>query len=291
MIFSITERCNLHCKGCYAQALHKNTNSEMSDEKIRKVMDESRELGISFMVIAGGEPLIRPGVVNILNDYPEIIFLLFTNGLLINDKLLDEFCNQKNVVPIISLEGYEQDTDTRRGKGVYKHLEKVMTKLNKSNVFFGTSVTLTNTNLDSVINDNFIKKLVDTGCKMFFFLEYTPIAEGTEDLIVTNSQRKNIMELILLFRKKYRGLFIAVPGDEEDVGGCMSAGRGFVHLSAEGNMEPYSDTNLNDMSLKDALQSEFLQTIRDNHDKLTETEGGCVLWIEREWVSSLLQHK
>lgn len=76
--------------------------------------------------------------------------------------------------------------------------------------------------------------------------------------------------------------------------GCLSAGRGFVHINATGDIEPcpfapYSDINLRDSSLKDALQSEFLKTIRQNHRELSETEGGCALWVKREWVRSLLK--
>ena len=96
------------------------------------------------------------------------------------------------------------------------------------------------------------------------------------------------------FRAQFPAIFVALPSDEEEFGGCLSAGRGFIHVSAEGDLEPcpfapYSDTNLKDTPLKEALQSEFLRAIRQNHDKLNETEGGCALWVKREWVQSLLQ--
>jgi MoaA/NifB/PqqE/SkfB family radical SAM enzyme len=102
------------------------------------------------------------------------------------------------------------------------------------------------------------------------------------------------MVLMNSFRSKFPTLFIAVPGDEEEVGGCLSAGRGFVHISAEGNVgpcpfAPYSDTNLRDLSLQEALQSDFMKAIRENSEQLHETEGGCALWLKREWVKSLLQ--
>ncbi len=98
------------------------------------------------------------------------------------------------------------------------------------------------------------------------------------------------------FRSKYQALFIAIPGDEGEIGGCLSAGRGFVHISADGNVEPcpfapYSDTNLRDSSLKDALQSEFLKAIRQNLYQLHETAGDCALWVKRIWVRSLLKTK
>ena len=129
MIFSITNKCNLHCKGCYHQALRRSSRPEMSDEKLRSVLTEAKELGISFMVIAGGEPLVRKEFLGITKDFPEIIFLVFTNGLLINEELGMKLKKQKNFVPIISLEGYEEDTDERRGKGVFERLQKVIKKI------------------------------------------------------------------------------------------------------------------------------------------------------------------
>jgi len=144
-----------------------------------------------------------------------------------------------------------------------------------------------------VTDELFIKNIVDLGCKLFFFVEYSPIQEGTRDWVLNDKQRDSIMDLVRSFRSKFSSLFIAIPGDEEEIGGCLSAGRGFVHISADGNVEPcpfapYSDSNLRDSSLKEALQSEFLNTIRQNHDQLRETEGGCALWVKRDWVQSLL---
>ena len=86
-------------------------------------------------------------------------------------------------------------------------------------------------------------------------------------------------------------MFIALPWDEDEIGGCLSAGRGFIHVSAEGNVEPcpfiaYSDTNLKNLPLKDALQSKMLKTIRENHAELKEIQG-CALWEKRDWVESL----
>jgi MoaA/NifB/PqqE/SkfB family radical SAM enzyme len=112
--------------------------------------------------------------------------------------------------------------------------------------------------------------------------------------MVTDSQRKRTMDIIRSFREKWPALFIAVPGDEEEIGGCLSAGRGFIHISAEGDVEPcpfspYSDTNLNSVTLKEALNSKFLRRIRENHDQLHETGGSCALWEKREWVQSLLK--
>lgn len=296
MIFSITNKCNLKCKGCYNQALRKLPQTEMSEEKLKSVISEAKDLGISFVVIAGGEPLVRQEILDITNDFPEIIFLVFTNGLLINDEMIARLKKQSNFVPVISLEGHEEYTDERRGKGVYERLLRIIRKIKGKGIFWSVSLTVTRANFAEVTDLQFIRNLYDLGCKLFFFVEYSPIREGTEDWVPTKEQRDNLLTIRDSFRSKFSALFIAVPGDEEEIGGCLSAGRGFVHISAEGDVEPcpfapYSDANLRDSSLKEALQSEFLRTIRQNHDKLRETEGGCALWIEREWVRSLLRMK
>jgi MoaA/NifB/PqqE/SkfB family radical SAM enzyme len=291
LVISVTSKCNLHCEGCYHQALRTPTEDEMSDERIWKLVDEAKELGISFIVLAGGEPLMRANILDLSKRTPEIMFMIFTNGLLINDEVLRKITKNKNVVPLLSLEGYQVDTDGRRGSGVYSVLLKSIDKLKNRGVFWGASLTMTRSNFAEVTDEAFIKQLVDAGCKLFMFVEYTPVTTGTEDWILTEEQKARVISVRNAFRAKFPALFIALPWDEDEIGGCLSAGRGFVHISAEGNVEPcpfvaYSDTNLKNMPLKEALQSKMLKTIRENHGELREIQG-CALWERREWVQSL----
>jgi len=293
MVYSITNKCNLHCKGCYNQNLRQSSKEELSADRMKGIVSEAKELGISFIVLAGGEPLVRPEILDITGSFPEIIFLIFTNGLLVDGEVLLKLNQQKNVVPIISLEGYEKDTDERRGKGVYDVLQRIIGKLKSKRSFFGVSLTVTKYNFNTIINYQFIQRLTRLGCKIFFLPEYTAIRGGTEDWVPTIKQRTSIPDIMKSFRAQFPAIFVALPSDEEEFGGCLSAGRGFIHVSAEGNLEPcpfapYSDTNLKDTHLKEALQSEFLKAIRQNHEQLHETEGGCALWVKREWVQSLL---
>ncbi len=291
LVISVTSKCNLHCEGCYHQALRGQTTAEMSDERIWKLVEEAKELGISFIVLAGGEPLMRPNILDLSKKTPEIMFMMFTNGLLITDQVLKQIADNKNVVPLLSLEGYQIDTDGRRGSGVYNNLLKVVNKLEKKQLFWGASITMTTTNFNEVTDDNFVKQLVDSGCKFFMLTEYTPVTKDTENWVLTEEQKSQVINIRNAFRKKYPALFIALPWDEDEIGGCLSAGRGFVHISAEGNVEPcpfisYSDTNLKNLPLKDALQSKMLRTIRENRGELKEIRG-CALWEKREWVKSL----
>ena len=294
LIFSITNECNLSCPGCYNKSFHQADGGELSDEKIRRLTNEAIELGISFFVIAGGEPLLRPVLLEIMENNPEIIFLVFTNGTLIDNKMILRFKKQKNIVPMISLEGNQEETDERRGEGTFKQLQQTMIQMNKLSIFFGLSLTLVRKNFDAITADGFINRCVNYGCRFFIFLEYTPTQQGTEDWVLTDDQRSKVRTKISDYRSRYHSLFIAVPWDEEDVGGCLSAGRGFVHINATGDLEPcpfapFSDTNVRDNSLKDALQSKLCEKIRQFPELSRERGGGCVLWKERELVQSLMR--
>ena len=291
IVLSVTSECNLHCQGCYHQTLRSASDPEMSDERVNRLIAEAKELGVSFMVIGGGEPLTRPMILDLAEKYPSIMFLVFTNGLLIDETVIKKMSENRNIVPLVSLEGHENDTDKRRGAGVYAKALNAIAKLKEKNIFWGSSLTLTRGNFANVTDENFIERLVETGCKLFMLVEYTPVKKGTEDWVLTSEQKTELLRKRDLFRKKYPAVFIALPWDEEEIGGCLSSGRGFIHISAEGNVEPcpfvpYSDTNLKHLSLKDALQSKMLKTIRENHGQLEETHG-CALWEKREWVRSL----
>ena len=292
MIASITNRCNLHCSGCYARARENSSKREMSKEELTTLMTEASELGISIVSIGGGEPFARRELLEITQRFPKIIFPVFTNGLLIDDGLIAGLKKQRNVVPVISMEGYEQQTDGRRGKGVHNAVHKIIQQMNRADIFYGVSLTVTKTNFDIITKTQFIKEQVDKGCKLFFYIEYIPVKDGTEYLVINKEQRGELMDRVDSLRTSFPGLFITFPGDEEEFGGCLSAGRGFVHVSPEGDIEPcpfapYSDSNLKNLSLKDALKSDLLKRIRESN-KLEETKGGCALFAEREWVRSLI---
>ena len=296
MLFSITHKCNLNCKGCYEKTIRPAAKEELTDEELGDIVKQAHELGISFAVIAGGEPFMRKKFFEITKYYPDMIFQIFTNGLLLNQDMINTLKKQKNIVPLISLEGCEEETDDVRGKGIYIRLENIMNKLKKHTLFFGTSLTLTSKNYDTITSQDFIQRLIDTGCKFFLFVEYNPIKPNTEHLIVTASQREKIMDIVRSFREKWPALFIEVPGDEDEIGGCLGAGKGFIHISSEGDVEPcpfapYSDMNLRNVSLKDALNSDFLRKIRENHAQLHSSDGSCGLWAKRDMVQKLLKEK
>ncbi|MGZ4933698.1 MAG: radical SAM/SPASM domain-containing protein [Halobacteriota archaeon] len=294
LILSVTDKCNLRCKGCIAFAhQERRSTAELSEDRLRNLVSEAHQLGVSGIILAGGEPLIRKELLAITKDFPSIMFPLITNGTLIDETVIRQFKEQQNVVPLISIEGDEWDTDERRGAGIYQRLTRIMAKLRAEGIFFGCSLTLTRSNAATITETNFVKNLVDAGTRLFLLLEYVAFEEKTENWVVTDEQRHSLRQRIAEFRTQLPALFIAIPEDEEQYGGCLSAGRGFVHINAGGDVEPcpatpFSDASVQRMSLREALQSNLLRAIREQGLSLDESEGGCVLWTEREWVRSLL---
>ncbi len=293
MVFSITNKCERQCRGCYSQAQDRLPGEEMSDAKVRSIFHEAQELGISFIVFSGGEPFARREILDITKDFPEFIFVFFTNGLLIDNALMKKLQRQKNVLPLISLEGSKEHTDERRGAGVFEHLQQTMRRMKNYGIFFGASLTLTSSAFETIVNFPYIERLFDIGCRFFIFFEYMAFEQGTEDWQLSEEQRAQIMSSINSFGVRYPAIFVAIPGDEGELGGCLAAGRGLIHVSADGHVEPcpfspYSDANLNDVSFKDALQSKFLKAIRESQH-LCDTGKGCPLWVKRSLVKKLLQ--
>jgi len=296
MIYSVTHRCNLHCAGCYARSHERLQEPELDTRGLRQVIAQAQDLGISVILLAGGEPLARRDLLGITREFPRIVFPLFTNGVLLDQTTVSALKRQRQVVPVISLEGARRETDARRGDGVHELVHDAIGRLERAGIFFGTSITLTRENVDLVTGDRFVADLVAAGCRLFFFIDYVPVEGGTDALALTPGQREREKEVIRSLRERFDALFVGFPAGEEEFGGCLAAGRGFVHVSPEGRLEPcpfspFSDVSLKDTPLADALRSRLLQTIRDNADALHETEGGCALWEKRYWVASLLSSK
>jgi MoaA/NifB/PqqE/SkfB family radical SAM enzyme len=291
MILSVTDRCNLHCAGCYAQSLRPSPKPEMGRARLQTLISEAAELGMSIVLLAGGEPLMKPELLDVTAQFPATIFPLLTNGYLLDEAIIARLKEQRHVIPMLSLEGFETETDLRRGTGTYVHVQQAMERLQAAGIFFGVSVTVTRLNFETVTSAVFVQRLLGKGCKAFFYVEYSPVRPGTEGLVPTHEQRVRLD--VESFRSQFPAVFLAFPGDEKKFGGCLSAGRGFIHVSAAGDLEPcpfapYSDASLLDLSLEQALRSGFLGRIREHSGELLETDGGCALWKKRAWAQSLL---
>lgn len=298
LIASITSSCNLHCAGCYSRCNNATEDTEpvsqLTDEEWLKVFDEADDLGVSFILLAGGEPLLRRGVIEAAGRKQNILFPIFTNGTYMAEKYFDLFDKNRNLVPIMSIEGEKEATDTRRGEGVYDKLISNMDELNRRGLIYGASVTVTTENIREVSSEDFIGKLSSNGCKAVIFVEFVPVTEDATHLAPGDEEREYLKKEIARLREEHPEIvFVSFPGDEKSSGGCIAAGRGFFHINSHGGAEPcpfspYSDINVKETSLRDAMKSKLFRALQAEGVLLDDHEGGCVLYEKREEVERLL---
>jgi MoaA/NifB/PqqE/SkfB family radical SAM enzyme len=300
LISSISTDCNLTCKGCYArtnticgtQELDKK--EELTAEQWKNIFSEAAQMGINFNLLAGGEPLLRKDILEAAAQVKEMIFPIFTNGTVISETYLDFFSKHLNLIPVLSLEGYEESTDDRRGQGVFNKVIRSMEQLRERKLFHGASITITTENLTTATSLSYVNLLKDLGCKIIFYVEYVPTEENTNHLALDENGIAKMEINLEKLRITYDDvIFLSFPGDEKAMGGCLAAGRGFLHISPDGKAEacpfsPYSDRNIAQTGLKEALKSPFFARLRDSGLVGGEHTGGCTLFERESDVKNLL---
>ena len=274
------KKCNLKCTGCYASS--SGANAEKLDyETVDRIVKEKTELWNSyFTVISGGEPLLwksgGKGLLDLCRDNPENYFMMYTNGTLIDKEMARQIAEVGNLTPAISVEGFAEETDERRGKGVFKKILEAMANLREVGVPFGISVTTTRHNVEKIVSDEFVDFFYDQqGAIYGWIFQYMPIGRSqTLDLMVTPEQRKWMFE-----QEKHiihdRHVFLP---DFWNGGvyssGCLAGGRsgGYIYIEWNGNITPcvfypYSKNNIKDIyanggNINDALKSDLMVGIR-----------------------------
>ena len=298
LIASITSACNLHCAGCYSRCNHATVDTQPAEqltaEEWLRIFDEADDMGISFILLAGGEPMLRRDVIEAAGRRRNILFPILTNGTFMDKAYFDLFDRCRNLVPIMSIEGDRDLTDARRGKGVYDRLVANMDEFHRRGLLFGASVTVTTENLRHVTSRDFLQSLSDRGCKVVIFVEFVPVTDEARHLAPGEAERQYLADEIARLREDHPEMvYVSFPGDEKSSGGCVAAGRGFFHINSHGGAEPcpfspYSDVNIRNTSLRDAMHSPFFTALRNGDFLLEDHAGGCVLYEKRAEVEALL---
>ena len=298
LIASITSACNLHCAGCYSRSNHATEDCvpvrQLTNDQWLDIFRQADELGVSFILLAGGEPMLRRDIIETAGKMQGILFPIFTNGTFIDERYFELFDKCRNLVPVMSIEGDRETTDARRGEGIYDKLIANMDEFHRRGLLFGASVTVTTENLDEVLSDAFVESLADRGCKAVFYIEFVPVTEEAKHLAPGDAERERIRAGIDRLRGTHpETVFVSFPGDEKSSGGCLAAGRGFFHINSHGGAEPcpfspYSDINVAETSLKEAIASPLFRELRDGGHLMEDHAGGCVLYEKRALVESLL---
>lgn len=263
-----TSACNLHCKGCWAGEYGNRLN--LSFDEIDDIITQGKELGIYMYIYTGGEPLVRKNdLINICRKHSDCIFLSFTNGTLIDEEFADRMLEVKNFVPAISLEGFEEATDSRRGTGTYQKVLRAIDILKKKHLIYGISACYTRDNMESITSEEFYDKLIELGVYFIWYFHYMPVgADAVPDLIPTPEQRVMMFKRLRDYRSRKPLFAMDFQNDGEYVGGCIAGGRRYLHINANGDVDPcvfihYSNANIRKMSLLDCLRSPLFQAYHD----------------------------
>ena len=264
-----TSACNLHCTGCWAAEYGNRLN--LSLETIDSIIKQGKELGVHMYIYTGGEPLVRKAdLIKICEMHPDCEFLSFTNGTLIDKDFCREMLRVKNFVPAISLEGFEEANDSRRGEGVYQKVKNAMALLKENKLPFGISTCYTSRNYNDITSEEFFDYMIESGALFAWFFHYMPVGNSAvTELLPTPEQRETVYHRIRDFRSSKPIFTMDFQNDAEFVGGCIAGGRNYLHINAKGDVEPcvfihYSNANINDCTLLEALKSPIFMAYHDN---------------------------
>ena len=222
-------------------------------------------------IYTGGEPLVRKNdLIRICEKHDDCVFLCFTNGTLIDEAFADEMLRVGNFVPAISLEGFESVTDGPGCTGVYSHVMDAMNVLREKRLPFGISACYTSQNYESISSEEFYDFMIREGALFVWFFHYMPVGnDASIKLLPTPEQRKGMYERIRRYRETKPLFAMDFQNDAEFVGGCIAGGKRYLHINANGDVDPcvfihYSDSNIREKSLLEALQSPMMMQYHDN---------------------------
>jgi len=267
LVISPTMKCNLRCFGCYAGMYRRD--DDLPYDLIDRILREAKEMGIYFVVISGGEPFFRKDILDLFSRHDDVSFHVFTHGGLLDEKTVERLVSLGNVLPAISIEGFREETDMRRGVGHYDRVMKAMRLMREARLLFGYSATMTRQNADTITSDRFVDHLIEQGCVVGWYFLYTPVGrEPNWDMVPTPEQRNMLRERVAYFRKTKRLLFGDFWNDGPVVGGCIAGGRKYLHINSKGDVEPcvfchFALDNIKDKPLRNAVTSPLFRRIQE----------------------------
>lgn len=282
LVLSPEKACNLECVGCYASCTP-GKGTHLDFELTRRIVKEAHDIfGSRFITISGGEPLMYHSqgktILDIFEEFHDIFFLMYTNGTLINKRIAEKLAAMGNAVPLVSIEGYEQETDERRGKGVYKKILKALANLREVGVPFGISVTATTKNYKTLLTDSFYKfYFEEIGATHMWQFQLMPIGKAKDamELMISPKQRIELYKKWEYVTRKLRYPLADFWNSSSLCTGCLAYARwnGYFYIDFEGKVSPcvfvpyyvdkIQDIYANGGNLADAIQSRFFRNGRN----------------------------
>ncbi len=266
LVVSPTMRCNLNCYGCYAGKYE--SKADLGLETLDRVLGEAEAIGVYFSVISGGEPFILGDALwDVIERHPGIMFQVYTNGTLIDRAAARRLARVGNAYPCISVEGFEEETDARRGPGTFARVNRAMDYLREEGVFFGFSATATRENNELIVSEEFVDYWRRKGCVVGWYFHYVPVGREPGLELMPTPEQRILRREEMVKRRAARDILLAdFWNDGPLVGGCLAGGR-YLHINSNGEAEPcvfahFAVDNVRDKPLEEILKSPLFTEIR-----------------------------
>jgi MoaA/NifB/PqqE/SkfB family radical SAM enzyme len=318
LILSLTQQCNLNCSGCFAAAAG-ITCHKIPDRKRKKkpqldwrgwksIISEASDLGVFCFFLAGGEPFLFPKLLDICGEFKDRCFIIFTNGTALTENDFEQLRHLSNTVIIVSIEGGKEATNLRRGEGVYQKASNTLRRLTELGTPNGISATITRLNYKYWMKTEHIDRLIAQGIRAAVFIEYIPVmsaldsrsdgkgwtVKNDQELMLTEEERAEFRAQIIRYRQTKHIYIVHSPGDEDYFGGCVSAGRGFAHVTPSGDLTPcpvsnVATHNVAGATLREGFASPLFSKIRESEHLLENKGMPCSLFAHPKEVKELAE--
>ena len=290
---SVINSCNLRCQGCWVDVSHKQ--EKISLDAMTKLIDEAKEMGNVFFGIVGGEPFLHDDLLEIFRRHPDCYFQVFTNGQFITDEVARALRRLGNVTPLISVEGTEVVSDERRGqKDVLSRTMQGIRSCLDNKLLTGVCTSLCRTNIDDLLTEEWIDRLIEMGVFYTWFHVYRPMGpDASPELSLTRDQQRRAREFVVEMRSRKPIVIIDAYFDGDGQALCPAANGVSHHISPWGDIEPCPIIQFAKESIHDAsrsmrekfVESEFL---RDFRELAQSTTRGCIVLERPDLLGALV---
>ncbi len=281
MVISPSMWCPLRCYGCYAGSYPQDES--LSFEEVDDIIRQGKDIGMQFVVVSGGEPFSWGPLFDVFEAHQDVFFQVFTSGLFLDDDTVGRVARLGNVSPAISCEGFEEETDRRRGRGAFAKVNRAMDRLREAGVVFTFSATATRENLEVITSERFIDHWTERGCLIGWYFSYMPIGRGPAlELMPTPEQRVELSRRLKRIRANKPIVLIDFWNDGEYVRGCIAGGRKYFHINNKGDVEPcvfchFATDNIREKSLVECLKGKLFLAIRARQPYHPDYRRPCIM--------------
>lgn len=204
VIWEITFACNMRCIHCGTSA-GKPRPDELSTQEALDLVDELHGLGTESITLSGGEPLLRkdwPQLARRIHDRGMRTYLI-TNGLLVDEKIVDEMVDIGFDNVGVSLDGTEATHNhIRQNPRSFDRVVNAMQLMKEAGLRFCAISQVSNLNLDEL--DEIRQILIDLGCPVWRVQMTTSTGRMTKDLVLSLENYPKLVDKILGYQKDDR---------------------------------------------------------------------------------------